>query len=371
MATDLVAPPPAARAGVVTRTTRRPSLTPGAAAAAFLAIVALGLVALLFVHRARRPVLLTDVVAALDPANALLKKAVHVGRLPTSIAGDATGVWVLNSGDRTITRIDRRGAIVGTFSTPGVPTELAAGFGALWVESTAQAPAGLAGAPRTTLSRLDPRTGAVTATADLPGKGGTVSQSTEHHIAPGNGSVWTVNPDLSVSRVDPATSRVVSTVHDLGALAVTAGPLGVWVLGQRGLLTRMTADGAIAQQVHVRASGLTDLAEGGGAIWATDPGAGTVWRIVPSSAPVERAITVARGAASVTFGRRSVWVANLREGTVTRINPRTTELGETVLVGDTPRRIVAGAAGVWVSVAASAAAQAAATSPRARHSRSG
>jgi len=96
---------------------------------------------------------------------------------------------------------------------------------------------------------------------------------------------------------------------------------------------------------------LSDLAVGGGSVWATDPYQGTLWRIDPGTHVAERTIDVGVGADSVAFGLGSVWVANSLQGTLSRIDPATNRVVHTIPLGSTPRAVAVGEGLVWVAVA--------------------
>jgi YVTN family beta-propeller protein len=65
-----------------------------------------------------------------------------VGDGPVDVAVDETGVWVANSLDRTVSRIDpESGDVVATIDIGNEPRRIAAGEGAVWVTVRAPAPA--------------------------------------------------------------------------------------------------------------------------------------------------------------------------------------------------------------------------------------
>ena len=146
---------------------------------------------------------------------------------PSNIAVGEGSVWVLNTADARVSRVDpRTGDVIRSFEPPGRPTDIAAGAGALWIGS----------GPGAThrVSRVDPGTGEQTRTVRLPGGGdegdGNFSAGFPG-IAVGAGAVWAINPDGTVSRLDPASGRRVAVVRGPdGAAAIAAGDAGVWVI---------------------------------------------------------------------------------------------------------------------------------------------
>ena len=248
--------------------------------------------------------------------------------------------------------IDPKTRMVSTFGTGGTPTDLAAGAGALWVANgTRLNDVQFAGPVATSVSDVDPRTHAVRAVVRLPRGRGEVSNAVQDHLAVDGRGLWVINPDYSVSRLDPRTDAVVATVHTVDAIAIAAGAGGTWVLNTDGTVARI--DGRSRRRIRIAATALTDIAVGDGSVWLTDPYDGTLWRVDSRPRVVMRTIDVGAGADRVAFGEGSVWVANGLHGTVTRVDPQTNRVTATVQTGNTPRDVAAGAGGVWVTVAGS------------------
>jgi branched-chain amino acid transport system substrate-binding protein len=268
---------------------------------------------------------------------------------------------VLNADDQTITRVDERTRAVKTFGSGGVPTDLAAGAGALWVGNGRRTRAQFIGPVATSIVRVDPSTAAVRAAVTLPEPGGFTSNLQQDHIAVTPDAVWAVNPDASVSRVDPGTNEVAAVVRRLDAGAVAAGDEGVWTLGLDSSLASIDpATAAVDKRIRVAANTLSAIAVGAGAVWAAAPYDGTVWRVDPEPRVVQRTIDVGTGVTDVAYGLGSVWALNSLRGTVSRIDPETNRVVAKAALGNTPRQIAVGAGGVWVTVAGAAGAPVAA-----------
>ena len=75
---------------------------------------------------------------------------------------------MLNADDATITRVDIAKRSSETFGAGGVPTDLAAGGGAIWVANGRRQEAQFVGAVADQVSRVDPATHALTVTSALP-----------------------------------------------------------------------------------------------------------------------------------------------------------------------------------------------------------
>src|SRR5919108_5584109 len=161
------------------------------------------------------------------------------GRTPSTIAIGEEAVWVLNADDRTISKVDpETGEVVTTFGTGGITTDLAVGEGAVWIGNGAQTPGPLSSVYTASVSRLDPDTTQVTKTVRLPRfvqNPAAVSSGEAHvlgvsQLAVGAGAVWAINPDPSVSRIDPDSGGREATIPIKAGSAIAAGDDGVWVL---------------------------------------------------------------------------------------------------------------------------------------------
>lgn len=297
----------------------------------------------------------SDSVAMISPALASVEGTFPVGGGPGNVTVGAGGVWVINADDQTVTRIDPQTNTERTFGTRGIPLGLAAGVRSLWVENDSGRRL-LGGVPvGGSVSRLDPDTGATLATVRLRSRNGASDVGTLASIAVSAAGVWVVNPDATVSRIDATASRVVQTIRQVSASEVVSGPEGTWAL-EGNTIARLTSSGSgVARRVTVPAGGpygpgLGSIAVGNGALWATDPSAGTLWRIDLGPTGVQRTIPLAVGVADVTYGAGAVWVSNSLTGTVSRIDPKTNSVAKAIAVGNTPGSLAVGNGAVWVAV---------------------
>ena len=279
-----------------------------------------------------------------------------VGTSPTDVAYGEGSVWVLNADDRTVSQIDPRTRQVShTFAIGGTPTELAVGDGSVWVGSGSSTAPGLAGPVYTSsISRIDPRSAAVGQTVALPVGNSPCScrPPGTSGIAIGLGAVWAVNPDQSVSRIDPRTGKIVAVVRVPNADAVAVGAEGVWVVRGDSAVTQINpVTNRPGQTIRVAATTLAGIALGAGSVWASDPIDGTVWRIEPGLRPVTRTVSVSPGTVDIAFGGGRVWTTSFIDGTSSRIDPATNAVGLTRSFAGTPQGVVVAGGTVWVSVA--------------------
>jgi ABC-type branched-subunit amino acid transport system substrate-binding protein/DNA-binding beta-propeller fold protein YncE len=291
----------------------------------------------------------------LDPATGAVEDAIPLGKAPAQIAIGEGAVWTLDADDRTISRIDPRDrANVRTFSTASTPTDLAAGAGALWVGNAS--PSSRFASYPTSVSRLDPESGVVDATIRLPGSksgpyfhGGGQSQA---KIAVSEDAVWVVNPDHTISRIDPRTNRRVARIDDVTAESVAAGAEGVWVVESSsdapGIARIDPLTNSVARRVEIRAESLTAVAVGAGSVWVADPAGGSVWRVNPVPEPTLRQVPLKLGVRGVEFGAGRVWVTNEVTGTVHAIDPDTNRARFVARLA-APQNVAVGEGGVWLT----------------------
>jgi DNA-binding SARP family transcriptional activator/ABC-type branched-subunit amino acid transport system substrate-binding protein len=319
--------------------------------------IAAGVVQLTRAGTATAPV--ENAVARIDAASGRIGSYTRVGATPSNIAVGEGGVWVLNADDKTVSLLDpRHGRLLKTFRTGGTPTELAVGEGAVWVGTgKATAPGPVANIYTAAVSRIDPASALVTRNIRLPGTPN-FAESTGAPLLPaaqlaaGGGAVWAVNPDQTVSRIDPASGRRTTVARVTATNGIAAGPDGAWVIDHRTTLARLDGrTGRVAQRISLETSGLEAVAVGAGSVWATDPRDGLLWRVQPGPHPLTRSIAVGPGVASLAFSDGALWATSFVDGTVARIDPRTNMVTTRVRLVATPQAVAAGSGGVWVSVA--------------------
>jgi YVTN family beta-propeller protein len=152
-------------------------------------------------------------VAQIDPRSGRQTGSVDVGNEPSAIAAGAGSLWVTNSADGTVTRIDPATLVATTIPVGHGPDAVAVNAAGVWV----------ANAGDNTLVRIDPDTGAVTATARVgDGPAAVLATAT---------ALWVANArDGTVMRLDPSTGAVTNTTHLGGSPTALVSAAGrVWV----------------------------------------------------------------------------------------------------------------------------------------------
>ncbi len=190
-----------------------------------------------------------------------------IGESEGYIATGEGSVWLMTDKNGTLARIDPDTNLpVAEISLP--PQSFCPIFaeGSIWVTSTGG----------NSLSRVDPHTNLVTETIPV-GK-------SPRFLTAGEGAIWTLNQaDGSVTRVDPKTNKVVATI-EVGVPGeggdIAAGEGSVWVTSFGFPLSRIDpATNKVVQQFT--GEGGDALRVGLGSLWLSNLAKGTVWRIDP------------------------------------------------------------------------------------------
>ena len=153
------------------------------------------------------------VVSRIDADSGRGMGSVGVGNAPSAIAAGAGSVWVTNSADGTVTRIDPTTLVPTTFPVGHGPAGVAVNAAGAWI----------ANAGDNTLVHVDTGTNAVAGTTRV-GDGPTAVLATPTALWLANGR------DGTVMRLDPRSGKVNKTIRLGGtpdALATAAGQ--VWV----------------------------------------------------------------------------------------------------------------------------------------------
>jgi DNA-binding SARP family transcriptional activator/ABC-type branched-subunit amino acid transport system substrate-binding protein/DNA-binding beta-propeller fold protein YncE len=295
---------------------------------------------------------------ALDPSSGDLIANVPLGTAPSEVAVGDGSVWVVDADDRTISQIDPESrSVERTFSTSSIPTDIAVGDGAVWITN---APIGEQSNTAedwlpASVSRLDPESGLVVQTIELrPAPGGHLPNAlpglSVQHVAVSPEAVWVINRDLSVSRIDPRSNRIVAQVEGVKANNIAVGDGDVWVAEEEGIAEIDPSTDEVARRVPLDGATPSSLAVGGGAVWAADPEGGKVWRVDTGPRLQTTATEVETWVARLAFGEGALWATNEIADSIHRIDPRT-GASRRIAGATSPRGIDAGDGSVWVTAA--------------------
>jgi YVTN family beta-propeller protein len=301
-------------------------------------------------------------VGVIDVRTNRIVGEVPVGSAPTRLALAGNSLWVVNTGDSTVSRIDvKRRVQIRTITVPGPPSGIAANEKAAWVVYLRSRDAGGVGAGSAGAALVDPRFNDVSHTVVL-------NQRFEYQdaIAVGLGSVWAADPAF-ITRLDPSGRfRKLIPIDYTSENSIDIGHGAVWAVNGLGIVridpaTNVPLTIPTAQTGTGGGPSPTAVAVGDGAVWvanryvvgngfSTSRRRGTVSRIDPQTNAVVETIPVGHDPFAIAAGNGGVWVANRTDSTIMRIDPRTNEVVKTIEIGGRPEGLAAGSDTVWVSV---------------------
>jgi len=222
-------------------------------------------------------------LVAIDDASGRIERRLPAGRTPAWVAAGDARLWVVDADDRTLLAVDPSSGELETLATGATPIEVAVGAGAVWVAngrpiSNSQ----IAGPVPTQVLRLDPATRTQRATVDLPEPRGTVSNTAGNRLAVSESAAWAVTAAGEVVRIDAETAATTRAAGNLGAIAIAAGPAGVWALRPDGRVMKLDeGSGRVRVRARLPTEAPTAIAVGDTAAWVSSSTDGTLWRIGP------------------------------------------------------------------------------------------
>ena len=307
------------------------------------AVIAIALLALLvallttgFAGPERPKRIEENTLAAIDTKETKLASQTPVGNGPTAVASGLGSVWVANSVDGTVSRIEPGRAERPVIRVPGTPGGIAAGEGAVWVTD----------ATGNTVSQISPDSNTVVRDDIAVGNGAGA-------VAVGEGAVWVANTlDGTVSRVDPRRGDATDAVQVAGrpeALAVGGG--SVWVAnGDTASISRIDVAKRVVVQTIPVGNGPRAIVIRDDGIWVANSLDGTVTKVAQSSGAVERVTAVGPGVSSLVAHGGAVWAASPSTGKVYRLDSTSGEVTDAIDMGSSPSALAPGAGEtVWAS----------------------
>jgi hypothetical protein len=233
----------------------------------------------------------------------------------------------------TVLALGDQGESTATYvDVPAQPVDLALGGSGLWVAATDK-----------TVSRIDP------ATTKVVGRRVHVSDAPTY-VVTGAGSVWVATFNKQLLRIDPARSQVVGeSLHLSGAAYSMAYGYGsIWVPDGEHHVERITPGGSRRSISVGRAP--YGVAIGAGGVWIVNRADGTVTRIDPKRNRVAKPILVPPGSEDLAIGQGRIWVLNPADGTLVRIDPSSRRrVGKTIRVGREARDVAVDDEAAWVA----------------------
>jgi YVTN family beta-propeller protein len=271
-------------------------------------------------------------------SNGSLHDAVATGQNPGGVAYGAGSIWVTNTSDGTVSRIDPRSrAVTQTVRVHAQPVGIAASGEDVWVANSGDS----------SVSRINARENDVVQQRIVVG-------NLPSAIAAGPSGVWVANSaDDTIQRIDPVTGTAGDPIR------VGAGPAGlavdahsVWVAnGRAATVTRVDADASPAKVVDdfPVGAGPAAIAVTPTAVWVANQLDLTVDRLDPATGRRLATVIVGDGPSSILATSSTVWVANEFDGTVTQIDPTTSKVRRKIALGTVPAGLALAGSTVWVA----------------------
>ena len=162
-------------------------------------------------------------VFRIDPATNLARPFVATGNTPTAVAIGFGDLWVSDSFENTVTRVDPTGVVVAPIPVGHGPIAIAVGADAVWVADSLD----------DRVVRIDPETNSVIETIPVGRSPSSIAVEAE--------SVWVGNRhDGTVSQIDSETNEVVDTIEIAsGPAGLTVAAGSVWVTSQAGVVSAL------------------------------------------------------------------------------------------------------------------------------------
>jgi YVTN family beta-propeller protein len=261
--------------------------------------------------------------------------AIRVGNTPTNVALGPNAVWVLNSREQTISRIDPRSrAVVRSFAAPSRSVGLAFGAGTLWITTADHR-----------LARVDPLVNQVSRTTVLAT---TTSERFPYPsgISSDGHAVWASAPN-EIVRASPAPFRRIHVGNVPCCVALAIGDSAVWATEFEGV---DRIDLTTGETTHVALpffSSSVTFADG--AVWVADQTGDTVWQIDSQTHQVARTIPVGGHPTDVAAGAGGVWVTTAN-GKLVELDPSGSRIVRSLALGGTPSAVAVGNGFIWVAI---------------------
>jgi virginiamycin B lyase len=154
------------------------------------------------------------VMSRIDPATNKVVSKITIPPGSYTAAFYEDSVWITSTKGNLLTRVDAKTEkVVASIPVGPAPRFLATGLGGVWTLNQGDG----------SVSRIDPATNKVSATIEVgvPGGGG--------DIAVGEGAVWVTAIGKPLSKIDPATNRVLTQYVGKGGDALRVGLGSLWL----------------------------------------------------------------------------------------------------------------------------------------------
>ena len=278
-------------------------------------------------------------IGILDTDGAL-HDAVLVGQTPRALVYGFGSLWVANSGERTVQRVNpKTHEVIGTYEVGSNPTAIALSARNVWVANGSDS----------SVSEIDPAIDRVVVSRIAVG-------ALPAALASGPRGVWVANSgDDNLSLIDIDSARVVATVPaGDGPDGLIVDGDSLWVAnGADGTVSHLDARTGDPVSSAARAdAGAAGLLHTDGAVWVANQSASSVSQIDPQTGLVRATIPVRDGPGSLALAHDAIWASNEYNGTISRIDPKAKRVVRTYAVGGSPQGMAVAGKDMWLASAA-------------------
>jgi YVTN family beta-propeller protein len=280
-----------------------------------------------------------------------VQATIKFGKAPSAVVVEGSSVWVANSRDGIVSRIDpATNKVIATIRVTGRPTHLTAESGAVWVVT-----------PQS-LQRIDPNTNQVVQTIPLPaGLGDTfrnmpLPAGFGEAVLAFDGCLWVPLSDGRVLRLNPfdGQTHASAAVASQGFSALADGGDRLWAANSGTLVAISNTDPMVTTRFALHWDGnrnlqIVDLALVGGYLWVVDSD-GAVIRF-PVDRPerrLEGELVSREQDSAIAAGPTGVFVTSRSTDTVTRFDPSTGRAKARIRLPEVSD-VAVGADAVWAS----------------------
>jgi YVTN family beta-propeller protein len=272
-------------------------------------------------------------------ADGALHDAVPVGQNPDALVYGFGSLWVANSGERTVQRVNpKTHEVIQTFEVGPNPTAIALSAKNVWVANGSDG----------TVTEIDAATNRVVVPRIPVG-------AQPAALVVGPKGVWVANSgDDNLSLIDIDSARVVTTKQaGDGPDGLVVGGDSLWIAnGADGTLSHLDARTGEPLGSARADAGATGLMLTEGALWVANKSASSVSQIDPPTGLVRGTIPVGDGPSSLALAHDAIWASNEYDGTISRIDPETKRAVHTYAVGASPHGMAVAGKDLWLASAA-------------------
>jgi YVTN family beta-propeller protein len=280
-------------------------------------------------------------IALLKWGVSLADNTFSVGTEPGAICFDGASIWVANSGDGTVTKLNAStGATIGIYGVGTEPSAICFDGASIWVANSSDS----------TVTKLNAGAGTNIGTYYV----GRNPQA----ICFDGANIWVANYGVEDNGGYTVTELNASTGATIGTYNVGTNPNGIcfdgasiWVANTGdNTVTKLNASTGATIGTYNVGSYPKGVCFDGSSIWVANYGSHNVTQLNASSGAPIGTYTVGNSPTAVCFDGASIWVANSSDWTVTQLNAGTgAPTGTYNVGGEIPYGICFDGASIWVA----------------------